>query len=316
MTTHSWPTSCLRPAAASLAVELGAGGIRPHQGVAQRASLHSVAVNGRVPRRYVARAARERLGRIGAVAVHPHTAAFDLGADDYERGRPGYPPALVAWFRARYSLRSRDVVVDLGAGTGKLTRLLAQSPARVVAVEPLREMRRVLTAALPGVEVVDATAEAMPFPDRTVRLVACGQSFRWFATEEALTEIARVLVPGGALVVVANRDAGTGPLGERFEATLGLAGVETAEAKPGADWRTVLGVSRRFAVVEEAEFDNPFFVDRDGLVARLRSSSQFSRLPADRQAELITRFDTEVERWPLDLSQVTSVTALAKSARA
>lgn len=215
--------------------------------------------------------------------------------------------------QARYRLDPGDTVVDLGAGTGKLTRLLCESRARVVAVEPMAEMRRILAELVPGAEIHDATAEAMPFPDGSVEVVACGQSLRWFASQEALAEIARVLVPGGACVIVFNHDAATGPLGERFEEAIRLADVETSEVKPGIDWRAVIDASGLFARDEEIDFDNPYFVDREGLLARLRSSSQFSRLPEERQAALIAELDSMVERWPIDLSQISSVTALRKA---
>ena len=250
------------------------------------------------------------------MVVHPHVVAFDEGADEYERGRPGYPRALLDWMQNRYRLNPENRVLDLGAGTGKLTRLLCESGAKVVAVEPLLQMRRLFSAPPPDVELLDSTAESMPFQDRSFDLVACGQSFRWFANEKALTEIARVLTPGAACLVIFNRDAPTGLLVERFQEMLNLAGEETPEQKPGADWRQVIAASAHFAAEGHVEFPNPFFLEQDGLVARLRSSNQFTRLSLERQSSLIAQFEKEIDRWPLDLSQLTHVVPLRKIQRA
>lgn len=247
------------------------------------------------------------------MTVHPHAATFDRAADDYERGRPGYPDELRAWIESQFPLNTSSNVLDLGAGTGKFTRLLCATPARVVAAEPVSEMRRVLHDLLPDIEVVDTAAAAMPFDDGAFDLVTCGQSFRWFATEEALSEIARVLVPGGVCLLVFNRDARSDATVAHFQSMLRAVDEETDERKPGMHWRDVVGATERFVVEEQAEFENPFFVDREEFEARLRSSSQFARLGAERQRELIEGFEAKVDHWPLDLLQITSVTALRKS---
>ena len=140
------------------------------------------------------------------MAVHPHANAFDGAATEYERGRPGYPDALLDWIDSVRPLDASCTVVDLGAGTGKLTRLLVRSTARVIAIEPMAAMREVFTSLLPETELLDGTAEQMPLGSGSVDLVTCGQSFRWFANEAALTEIARVLRPGGELLLVFNGD--------------------------------------------------------------------------------------------------------------
>lgn len=117
------------------------------------------------------------------MSVHVHATAFDRVADDYELGRPGYPSALRDWIATRYRTTPGTVIVDLGAGTGKLTRLLVGTGATVVGVEPLENMRRVFARVLPGVELRHGTAQSIPFADGTVDLVTCGQSFRWFAVK-------------------------------------------------------------------------------------------------------------------------------------
>jgi SAM-dependent methyltransferase len=129
---------------------------------------------------------------------------FQNAADAYERGRPGYPRSAVDHLLAVLALRTSDVVVDVGAGTGKLTRELVRTRAHVVAVEPVSAMRSVLAAAAPAAEIVDGTAEDLPLADSSVDAIAVAQAFHWFDGDAALEEFARVLRPGGALALVWN----------------------------------------------------------------------------------------------------------------
>jgi SAM-dependent methyltransferase len=128
-------------------------------------------------------------------------ASFDAVAEEYERGRPGWPEAMLDLL----PLEPSATVLDLGAGTGKLTRTLAARYARVVAVEPLASMRAILQRELPAVEAHAGRAEEMPLADASVDAVFCGQSAHWFATDDAVAEIARVLRPGGVVVAAWNR---------------------------------------------------------------------------------------------------------------
>jgi SAM-dependent methyltransferase len=128
--------------------------------------------------------------------------SFARSAAQYERARPGYAPKAVAFLVERLDLGPGRVVVDLAAGTGKLARQLMPSGARVVAVEPLAEMRSFIPA---GIEVLDGTAEAIPLRDASADAVTVAQAFHWFDVEVALREIERVLRPGGLLALVSNR---------------------------------------------------------------------------------------------------------------
>ena len=96
-------------------------------------------------------------------------------------------------------------VLDLAAGTGKMTRLLAPSGVDLVAVEPVAGMRAAFEEAVPGVEILDGTAEAIPLPDASVDAVVVAQAFHWFDADKALAEIDRVLRPGGGVALVWNR---------------------------------------------------------------------------------------------------------------
>ena len=137
--------------------------------------------------------------------IHPAAAqGFSASADAYERGRPGYPDEAIAWIVERLRLEPGRNVLDLAAGTGKLTRALVPSGAQVIAVEPIDEMREQLFAALPDVDAFDGTAESIPLPDASVDAVTCAQAFHWFRAAEAVQEIHRVLRPGGSIALIWN----------------------------------------------------------------------------------------------------------------
>jgi len=102
---------------------------------------------------------------------HPESRGFELVADVYERARPGYPPKAVAWLAEQLDLRAGRTVLDLAAGTGKLTRALLETDAQVIAVEPGDAMRAELLRAVPGVEAVRGSAERIPLGDASVDAV-------------------------------------------------------------------------------------------------------------------------------------------------
>jgi SAM-dependent methyltransferase len=130
----------------------------------------------------------------------PRALSFGAAAEDYERGRPEWPERVAEVA----GLPPSAHVVDLAAGTGKLTRLLAGRFGRVVAVEPDEALR----ALIPAGEPVAGTAEEIPLPDASVDGVFCAEAFHWFDAPRAVAEIARVLRPGGALVICFNAPAG------------------------------------------------------------------------------------------------------------
>ena len=122
----------------------------------------------------------------------------------YQRGRPEYPAELLGWLERDLGVSAGAEVVDLGAGTGKFTRLLARLGANVTAIEPVDAMRERLVQAVSGVRALPGSAESMPLGDACVDVVACAQAFHWFANEAALRETHRVLRPGGRLGLVWN----------------------------------------------------------------------------------------------------------------
>jgi ubiquinone/menaquinone biosynthesis C-methylase UbiE len=130
---------------------------------------------------------------------------FQVAADAYERGRPEYPIESVLKLIQELHLTSGKTVVDLGAGTGKFTKLLADNcEAQVVAIEPVEGMRRKFSSLLPAVKIFDGTAEASTLTAASVDAVVVAQAFHWFDGEKALPEIHRILKPNGYLGMIWN----------------------------------------------------------------------------------------------------------------
>jgi SAM-dependent methyltransferase len=214
---------------------------------------------------------REEEGRDRAMS-------FAAVADAYERARPGYPEDAVLWLAG---VAPRDVV-DLGAGTGKLTRTLVALGHRVTAVEPLPEMIAHLQEAVPGVPAVVGEAEAIPLADASADVVTVAQAFHWFDHAPALREIARVLRPGGTLALVWNtRDEREPWVAQLSEEALGTDSIEReAVAAP-------VGLSGLFGEVERASFAFAQHLDRERLVELVLSRSYCAVLtPGERQPVL------------------------------
>lgn len=216
--------------------------------------------------------------------LHPATRGFELAAEAYERGRPDYPAAAVAWLVERFDLRPGRTVLDLAAGTGKLTRLLVPTGAEVIAVEPIVEMRAMIANA----RALEGTAEAVPLPDASADAVTIAQAFHWFHAEEALAEIHRVLRPGGGLALVWNTRDERDPLQAAASEILQPLD-EDVPRRYKRDWREVVDASGLFTPCERTTFDNEQLVDADGFVERFTSVSFVAAAPPDTRAEVEAR---------------------------
>jgi len=211
---------------------------------------------------------------------------FELEADAYDRGRPTYPEPAVAWLAGALGIGPGTTVVDLGAGTGKLTRLLAPLGAALTAVEPVAAMRARLVAALPAVRALDGTAESMPLPDGSVDAVTAAQAFHWFDDERALAEIQRVLRPGGRLGLVWNvRDESPGWPAE-LSAIIETHAGDTPRHRHGR-WRDVFAATTLFGPLHQHSFEHVQEGDRSMVLDRVGSISFVAALaPAARQQVL------------------------------
>lgn len=130
--------------------------------------------------------------------------SFGAEAETYEATRPDYPFEAVAWMLERLPRGARRIA-DVGAGTGKLTRVIADAPdAQVVAVDPDPAMLKRLSEAVPGIPTFVGTAEALPLPDASVDAIVLGQAWHWVDPVAASAEIGRVVRPGGTLGLIWN----------------------------------------------------------------------------------------------------------------
>ena len=204
------------------------------------------------------------------------TTRFSTRVENYVKYRPGYPDAVLAWLRAECDLTPAAVVADIGSGTGKLAELFLRNDNRVFGVEPNREMREAgerLLAGFPNFVSVDGAAEATTLPAASVDFVTAGQAFHWFDRQTARREFARILKPGGWVVLVWNERRSDSPFQRDYEALLREFASEYEQVRRHSlnddDIRSSLGLEP----FHKACFDNAQSFDFDGLRGRLLSSS-------------------------------------------
>jgi SAM-dependent methyltransferase len=194
--------------------------------------------------------------------------SFETVAAEYERHRPDYPEEALRWAIGCLGLEPGARVLDVGAGTGKLTRGLVALGLEVAAVEPGAPMLDQLRAAVPEAEALEGPAEAIPLPDADADAAFAGQAYHWFDRDRALPELHRVLRPGGGLALLWNWWDERDPLQAELGRLIGYAGHEPYrdEELPGAPWFRELGRT----VVETAEESSA-----DALVGYLSTASAF-----------------------------------------
>jgi SAM-dependent methyltransferase len=219
--------------------------------------------------------------------VHEVAAAGFSDAADYEAARPSYPPDAVAWLVENLRLEPGRRVVDLAAGTGKLTRLLAPTGAELIAAEPVAGMRDAFRSVLPAVPMLATTAEQLAFRDASLDAVTVAQAFHWFDHERAIAELARTLRPGGRVGLVWNaRDRtvdwvdGVWAIMDRVE--------KRAPWRDHDEWsdRAYTDLAG-FGALHTAQFRHEQLVTPEAMVQRVASVSHVAVLPfAERAAVL------------------------------
>jgi SAM-dependent methyltransferase len=217
----------------------------------------------------------------------PRAGSFGAAAAEYERGRPSYPAAAVDWLLPPGVAR----VLDLGAGTGKLTRQLVERGVDVVAVEPSAAMREQLGRVLPDVRVLAGAAEQIPLDDHSVDAVLVAQAWHWVKPALAIPEVARVLKPAGWLGMVWNmRDPR-----EDWVAELGRILYQRGDRD---GYRSAPTIGPPFGPMRQRDVEWSQRLDRDSLIDLVASRSYVITLPAAERAELLTEVAELISRHP------------------
>jgi ubiquinone/menaquinone biosynthesis C-methylase UbiE len=206
--------------------------------------------------------------------------SFERVADEYERHRPDYPEEALRWAAKRLGLENGARVLDIGAGTGKLTRGLVALGFDVVAVEPGSPMLEQLRVAVPEAEALEGPAEAIPLAEASVDAAFAGQAFHWFDPERALPELHRVIRPHGGLVLLWNWWDERDPLQRDLGELVGYAGHAPYRDDELPGKPLFREVAR--TVVESVEESSP-----DALVGYLSTASMFLTMEThDREQRL------------------------------
>lgn len=226
------------------------------------------------------------------MATAPRRLTFGANADAYERARPAWPDTAARWLVPD----GAELVVELGAGTGKLTRAVTELGVRVVAVEPDPRMLSVLRGL--GLEGVEGSAEAIPLGDGAADAVVAGSSLHWFELDLALPEIHRVLRPGGRFGFGWNHRDDRHPAIARMGAAVRAAQERTSGPRWGSrDWPAELDASGLFRSVEHAQFEHVHEIPREALRDHLMSYSGVAALDeAERRrviAEVARQLDSD-----------------------
>lgn len=247
------------------------------------------------------------------MALHPATRGFETAGERYERGRPDYPALAIDRLMALLQLTAGDRILDVGAGTGKLTRPLLERGLFVIAVEPVAGMRSTLKRTAPAADVRAGQAEALPLEAGEVDGVLAGQAFHWFANREALLEFARVLRPGGHLGLIWNRRDLDQPLQAAIHRVI-APHRDTAPAQASDAWRAAFTPEAPFALELEDTFAHAQSFDADGLVDRVLSISFIAALARAEQRSIEARVRELATHTPLELRYLTELSVYRRRA--
>jgi ubiquinone/menaquinone biosynthesis C-methylase UbiE len=213
--------------------------------------------------------------------------SFGAAASVYHQARPGYPAEAIAWL-----IGDATRVLDLGAGTGKLTEALVALDREVIAVDPVEEMLEELEVAVPEVPRLLGTAEEIPIEDDAVDAVVAGQAWHWFQPQRAIPEIARVLKPGGVLGLVWNsRDTRVDWLREAGE-------IMHERHDASATFESYVNIGPPFGEIAEHTVEWGARMSREAFLDLVRSRSYFITASPDEQQATIAALETLLATHP------------------
>jgi SAM-dependent methyltransferase len=223
------------------------------------------------------------------VTLHPLAENFASVAEAYERGRPEYRPAVVGAITAELGLAPHATVLDLAAGTGKLTRALLAEGIEVVAVEPQAPLREKLAARVGAERVREGLAEAIPLADASVDAVTVADAFHWFDQAAAIAEMRRVLRPGGGLAVLTTIPDWRGA---SWADELGAVMERLRPEHPGIDgppWQDAIGSAGGWTPAREIRVTSSQAADAQAILDYLASVSWIAAMPDDQRAETLAQ---------------------------
>lgn len=239
-----------------------------------------------------------RGGALSEAPIHENAArGFDRAAEEYERGRPDYPAEAIELVASELAFGAGSTVVDLAAGTGKLTRALIGTGARVIAIEPVAGMRAQLERTVPAAEVLEGRAEAMPVASGSADAVLVAQAFHWFATSAAVREIHRVLRPGGGLGVIYNEWDESVDWVARQQELVGAYRTDTPQ-RATSPWREQLAATGLFTALTDATFPHLVRGSLDVLLDRTASVSFIATLPEAERERVLADLRALVASYP------------------
>jgi len=224
------------------------------------------------------------------VELHPLASRFASVADAYEHGRPDYAPAVVGAMAAELELAPGAPVLDLAAGTGKLSRQLLASGLEVTAVEPQAPMRDRLAAVVGSERVREGVAEDIPLPDSSVDAVTVADGFHWFDRTAAMIEIRRVLRAGGGLAVLTTVPDWSGASwGHELGTLIQSVRPEHHPYFDGPPWQEAVRTAGGWTAPREIRVTTSQPTDPDRMVAYAASMSFVAALPDDEREEWLQR---------------------------
>jgi SAM-dependent methyltransferase len=222
------------------------------------------------------------------------SAGFGAQAGAYQRGRPNYSDEAIDWMLKGIAPGAR--ILDLAAGTGKLTTQLLDRGYDVVAVEPVDEMRHELSVVAPGAEVLAGAAEEIPLPDSSVDAILIAQAFHWFDERAAMVELTRVVRRRGRLALIWN---------ERDDSVPWMAGLTTilhskvtVPYDRDRDWPAIIDKPGTFTRVENHRGSFHHMIDTETLVARVASTSYIGAMSVEDRAPFLERTRSLVAGFP------------------